>query len=552
MKAGEVSFQQLLNGRIQYRVPLFQRTYSWKEEHWDRLWNDILDIYSSDKSRNHFIGAIVTLPIPDAPERAAKYVLIDGQQRITTLLILLAVIASKAKINHMEPLAQQINDECLINRYATIPEERPKMVPTQRDRDVFQEAVSLETLGNNNQIGKAWNFFFHEIDSGDLQGKPIDLTRLKIMVTDYLDLVSVTLDQEDSPHRIFESLNNTGMRLGASDLIRNYIFMQIPNEDLQKELYQTAWFPMQEKLGNTLDGFFWRFLMKDGSLISWEETYNQFKALIEEKRKLESAQIPDFLTELYNYSSLYGKLVWPIKYEMNPELQTHLARLNSWEVSVAYPFLLNVLRAHEDTLISDGDVKEVLSMIESFVVRRIICGVPTNRLRQIFVNMSEKVILPNYVNNAREYLLQNEWPGDDEFKTKFQTARVYLRSRLARTGLILNSLEQSFEHKEPIPFNDKITIEHIMPQTLNEPWKAMIGSSVKEIHNQWLHTIGNLTLTGYNPDMGNKPFEEKKKVFESSHYELSRTVASCVVWDGQSIKDRGVFLSERAVKIWAR
>lgn len=552
MKAGEVSFQKLLNGRIQYRVPLFQRTYSWKEENWDRLWNDILDIYTSDKSRNHFIGAIVTLPIPDAPEQASKYILIDGQQRITTLLILLAVIANKAKTNGAEPLAQQIYDECLINKYATISDEKLKLVPTQRDRGVFQEAISFEQPNKNNQIGKAWNFFFHSIDEGDLLGRPIDLTRLKNMVTDYLDLVSVTLDQQDSPYRIFESLNNTGMRLGASDLIRNYIFMQISDEGLQQELYDAAWFPMQEKLGNLLDGFFWRFLMKDGGLIVWEETYNQFRVLAEQKRKLESTQIPALLKELNNYSSLYARLIWPDKYEMNPVLQSHLVRLNSWEVEVAYPFLLNVFELLEEGILSDVDVEEILEMIESFVVRRIICGIPTNRLRYIFANMSQNIDQLNYVASARNYLLQNQWPGEEEFQTKFQIARIYLQARLARTRLILNKLEESYEHKEPIPIDDKITIEHIMPQTLTEPWKVMIGGNVEEIHNQWLHTIGNLTLTGYNPDMGNQPFEQKKEVLVNSHYELNRSVASASIWNEESIKHRAAQLAERAVNVWPR
>jgi hypothetical protein len=309
---------------------------------------------------------------------------------------------------------------------------------------------------------------------------------------------------------------------------------------------------MQEKLRGHLDGFFWRFLMKDGGLIAWEDTYNQFKTLVEEKRELESTQIPDFLTELRDYASVYTRLVWPSKYEMNLELQTRMARLNSWEVEVSYPFLLNVLKAHSDGLISDLDVRNIMSMIESFVVRRIICGVPTNRLRYIFANMSQRVVLPNYVGNAREYLLQNEWPGHEEFKSKFQTARLYLPTRLARTRFILNSLEQSFKHKEPIPTDENITIEHIMPQSLNEQWRAMIGGSVNEIQDQWLHTIGNLTLTGYNPDMGNQPFEDKRKVFATSHYELSRGIASCAVWNEQSIKDRAALLADRAVRIWPR
>jgi len=551
MKAGEVRFQQLLNGRIQYHVPLFQRTYNWNQDQWEKLWDDILEIYMMDKPRNHFIGAIVTLPIHDAPERAAKFLLIDGQQRLTTLLVLLAVIRKKAEQTDLQFLATQITEECLINKFAT-PEEGIKLLPTKRDRLPFRTAISMQTPGDDNQIGAAWQFFEKAIADGDLSGKPIELPKLKVCVTDYLDLVSITLDPDDSPHRIFESLNNTGMKLGPSDLIRNYLFMRIPDEQRQQETYDSAWFPMQEGLGSHLDGFFWRYLMKDGILIRWEETYSQMQAVVEEKKKLENSRIPDFLRELNIYSSYYGRLIWPDKREPNIALREHLSRLNSWEVEVAYPFLLNVLDALAHGRIAEDEVAHVLSMIESFVVRRTVCGIPTNRLRYIFANMSPSIDIASYVESSREYLLKNEWPGDAEFRDKFQTFRLYTPSRLARTRLILGALERSFGHKEPIELKETITIEHIMPQTLNEQWRKMLGERAEEIHAQWLHTVGNLTLSGYNPDMGNQPFEEKKKVLRDSHIELSRDIVACELWNENAIKVRGAMLTDRAVAVWKR
>jgi uncharacterized protein with ParB-like and HNH nuclease domain len=552
MKAGEVRFQQLLNGKIQYRVPLFQRTYSWNQEQWEKLWDDILEIYMLDKPRNHFIGAIVTLPIHDAPERAAKFILIDGQQRLTTLLLLLAVIRKKAERMDLKSLAAQITEECLINKFATLEEERIKLLPTKRDRLPFWTAILVQTPDDDTQIGAVWRFFEKVIEDGDLFGKPIELPKLKVRVTDYLDLVSITLDPDDSPHRIFESLNNTGMRLGPSDLIRNYLFMRIPDEQRQQETYDSAWFPMQEGLGDHLDAFFWRYLMKDGALIRWEETYSQMQTVVEGDRKLDNSQIPDFLRELGIYSSYYRRLIWPDKHEQNTVLREHLSHLNSWEVEVAYPFLLNIFHTLASGRITADEVAHVLSMIESFVVRRTVCGIPTNRLRYIFANMSPSIDAASYVESSREYLLRNEWPGDAEFRDKFQTFRLYIPGRLARTRLVLGALERSFGHKEPIELKETITIEHIMPQTLNEQWRKMLGERAVEIYGQWLHTVGNLTLSGYNPDMGNQSFEEKKKVLRESHIELTRDIVECEVWNESTIKVRGAMLADRAVVVWKR
>lgn len=550
MKAGEVNFQQLLNGKIQYRVPLFQRTYSWDEKQWAELWDDILEIYMLDKARNHFIGAIVTLPIHDAPEAVAKFILIDGQQRLTTLLLLLAIIGKKAEQNGLQSLVEQIKDECLINKYANLEEERIKLLPTKRDRLAFQTAISMQTPDNNSQIGAAWRFFEKAIDDGDLSARPIELSRLKVRLTDYLDLVSITLAPDDSPHRIFESLNNTGMRLGPSDLIRNYFFMRIPNEQKQQDTYDNSWFPMQEKLGGDLDSFFWRYLMKDGSLVRWDETYSQMKDLVEDDKKLEVPQIPDFLRELGVYSSYYSRLIWPGKYEQSAVLRKQLSRLNTWEVEVAYPFLLNVFDALASGKTTEKEVSSILSMIESFVVRRVVCGLPTNRLRYIFAGMSSNINVTNYAESSREHLLKNEWPGDTEFRNKFQIFRLYLPSRLARTRLILVTLERSFGHKEAVELTDTITVEHIMPQTLNEQWQGMLGEQASVIHNEWLHTIGNLTLSGYNPDMGNQPFDDKKKILSDSHIELNRDIVACNVWNEDTIKARAAMLADRALTIW--
>lgn len=249
MKAQETVFQNLLNGQIQYQVPLFQRTYSWNADNWQRLWDDILEVYALPQPRKHFIGAIVTLPIPDSPEHASKFMLIDGQQRLTTLFIILSLLRDAAMADAAQSqFAAAIHEECLTNKFAIRATEKEKMHPTQQDVAAFNCVINCRTVDTTCRIGMAHTFFKDAIEKGDLDGAPINLARFKLVITGYLDFVSITLDQDDSPHRIFESLNNTGMDLSASDLVRNFVFMNIPTEDEQNTAYYSHWYPMQQRM----------------------------------------------------------------------------------------------------------------------------------------------------------------------------------------------------------------------------------------------------------------------------------------------------------------
>lgn len=547
MEAGVVVFQQLLDGKIQYRVPLFQRTYSWEEENWQRLWDDLLDIYDLPKPRSHFIGAVVTLPIPDSPENCSKFMLIDGQQRFATLFVLLAVIRDLARQKGEAMLDAEIQEGCLINKFARDPEERLKMKPTQADLAAFG-AIMEGTACNETSIEKARTFFETAVAQGDLENKPIDLSRMKSCVTDYLNLVSVRLDQHDSPHRIFESLNNTGVPLTASDLIRNYIFMSIPTEAEQRNVYENEWYPMQQRMQSALSDFFWRYLMKDGSLVRYDDMYDEMRTKIEEGPE----PVVGILRELNRFSGYYIRFWRPREHENNPKIRDQLDRLNQWEVEVAYPFLLTVMHKRTLGIVTDDVLLQVLQMIESYVVRRSICGIPTNRLRRVFALMSKQVRDDQFAESCGQYLADNEWPTDAKFHEAFQIARVYVGSRLARARLVLTSLERSFEHHEPIEMTDRITIEHLMPQTLNDEWRQELGPEFYRVHEDLLHTIGNLTISGYNPEMGNESFEYKKQILARSHFELNRSILSARRWTEQEIRDRAKEMADRAVQIWRR
>jgi len=389
-------------------------------------------------------------------------------------------------------------------------------------------------------------FYTEALELGDLEGKALDLNKLKTCITHYLELVSIKVDADDSPHRIFESLNHKGLPLSASDLVRNYVFMRIQDQNQQEKLYNKYWYPMQENLKEDLTDFFWRFLMMDGGLPRYDETYDAMK------EKLAGEDIPKALEELNRYSLHYLRLYEPEEYEKIEQLQEHLKRLNDWEVDVAYPFMLRMFDALSQDKIKDTEVAEVLSMIESFVVRRIVCGIPTNRLRRIFALMSNEVSNDDYVNSCKSHIQENEWPDDDEFFEKFQTFRAYIPSRLSRTRLILSSLENSFEHKEPVEISDQITIEHIMPQTLTDDWRKMLGNNADETHHRFLHTIGNLTFSGYNIEMKNYSFEKKKSILSESHFDLNADIITNDTWNEATITTRAKQLAKRALNVWKR
>ena len=244
---------------------------------------------------------------------------------------------------------------------------------------------------------------------------------------------------------------------------------------------------MQEQLGDRLSDFFWRYLMKDGGLPRWDDTYDHLRDRLD---KLPDSAIPLELQALSRYGQRYFTLWQPEAGQVSEKIRERLHKLNAWEVDVAYPFLLNLLEKRDAGQLSDESVDEVLSMIESFVVRRMVCGVPTNRLRRIFARMSVEVDFAACVETARSYLVNSVWPDDAEFTDKFSSYRLYIPGRLTRTRLVLEMMEGSFGQKEKVTLDENITIEHIMPQTLTPEWRDMLGESADEVHSRWLHTPG--------------------------------------------------------------
>jgi uncharacterized protein with ParB-like and HNH nuclease domain len=503
MHANQTDIQKILGGVQQYVIPLFQRPYSWETRQWNILWSDLAELCEEQKPRNHFIGSIVTMPSKSVPEGVSKFVLIDGQQRLTTLLILLAAVRDKARREGEVKLADKIDDLMLKNRHQDDTDVF-KVLPTQADRAAFCAIMDGTTPPIPGGIAAASAFFEKKLRGQSSPG----LDRLYTVVCKHLVLVSIVLDRDDNPYLIFESLNAKGQPLAQADLIRNFFFMRIQATS-QEKVFRDCWQPMQDRLGKHLTEFIRHYLMRDGRVVKQGDVYFTVKECVEERQ---DEDVHDYLTELATYSGYYARLTNPTL-EQCGELAPRLARLNRFEATTAYPFLLNVYHDYATGRVTEQEFAAILDVLEAFLIRRYVCGVPTNALSRIFIALHSQATAGGpLVEGVKRVLGDKNFPRDKQFREQFVTLQMYGGGdRRDKAKLILDRMEASYQHKEPIGA-DTLTIEHVMPQTPTDWWKEHLGDDWASTHEYWLDTVGNLTLTGYNPELSNSDFPKKKAI----------------------------------------
>jgi len=541
VKASETKLQRVIEGQNQYVVPLFQRTYSWDAKEWTALWDDLMELYEEEKPRSHFIGSIVTMPTQSVPEGVAKFLLIDGQQRFTTILILLTVLRDKAKTDSIGTLAQEIEQTLLKNPFKQ-GNDAFKLLPTQGDREAFLSLIRGEPDSREGQIVRAYRFFERKLRASSVA----DLEKLKQVIVSQLVLVSIVLDRDDNPHLVFESLNWKGRALSQADLIRNYFFMKI-HVDEQERLYSGYWKPMQDLLGEDLAEFIRHYLMKDGGVIKQSDVYFALKERADEKSPQETVA---YLEEITGYAKLYARLLRP-ELETSSNVSQQMRRLNRIEVTTTYPLLLNVYQDFVTGKLSECDFAEVLNVLENFMIRRFVCSVPTYGLNKVFPPLyAQAAQHPSFLAGFKEALRTKSYPRDAEFRERFVSTKLYGGGdRVEKAKLVLERLEESFEHLETVPFTE-LQIEHVMPQALTDSWKAALGENWELTHELLLHTVGNLTLTGYNAPLSNDDYPRKKAILLTSHLELNRYFENVPEWEEQAIRQRAEALADRALRVW--
>ena len=539
VEANETKLQTLIEGTKQFVVPLFQRSYSWDKKEWNALWDDLIELSEMPNPRTHFIGSIVSLPTTSVPEGVSKFLLIDGQQRLTTIFIILALLKDMANENGETEFAEETKNTLLVNQYKK-GLDYYKLLPTQVDREDFIGLIQNKTQEDESQINKAYNFFERK-----LSRCKIEKQTLKQIIINYFSIVSIVLNKDDNPYLVFESLNAKGKPLTSADLIRNYLFMRI-HVDKQQSVYDELWNPMEETLDSNLPEFIRHYLMHEGADIKQNDIYYYLK------EKVEYSDTIEYLKDLFKFSSYYKKLINP-NLEGNNQIKKYLDRLNKIEVTTAYPLLLNLYNKLDKHIISESDFVTMLRIIENYLIRLFVCGHATNQLNKVFpvvISQLDKKYQDNYIEGLKAILQTKGYPRDIEFKKRITDSKLYgAGNRNTKTKLILESIEEHFGHKELVAFGD-LTIEHIMPQKFSDWWKSYYGEDWDSNQELYVHTIGNLTLTAYNQELSNSDYCTKKKFYAESHIELNEYFSTVDEWKPEDIEKRSEYLAKKMLEIW--
>jgi len=553
MKASETNFLKFLQGTKQFIIPIYQRKYSWTIQQCRQLWNDIVRAAEDEEVQGHFVGSIVYIEKGLYQISAVPQLLvIDGQQRLTTLSLLLMALA-RAIEESGKP--HEITKKKIMNYYLVNNEEEDdlyyKLLLTKSDKDTYIQLLVDKELSDDysQRIVDNYNFFANVIRKSG-----IDLNKLYRGISKLI-IVDIALDRDhDNPQLIFESLNSTGLDLSQADLIRNYVLMQLEPKE-QNELYMDYWYPMEKGFGDLNDtALFDRFMrdyltVKTGRIPNINRVYSSFKEYVQNQK---GRHIKEIVADIYRFSQYFVKLAF--QKEKDKEINEVLADINTLKVDVSYPFLLELYDDYENEKLSKGDFIAILKLVESYVFRRAICGVPTNSLNKTFANLSREIDKENYLESVRAAFLLKEgyrrFPNDEEFVRELVIKDVYnFRNR----NYLLRKLE-NHNRKEIIDI-ESYTIEHIMPQNknLSPDWRKDLGENWEEIHKTYLHTLGNLTLTRYNSELSDRPFREKRDMeggFADSPLRLNRGLAKVEVWNKEEIEKRAQSLAKLALEIW--
>ncbi|GAA7547196.1 DUF262 and DUF1524 domain-containing protein [Helicobacter pylori] len=536
------------NQEKQFVIPNYQRVYSWEKESCKQLWDDIIKTGGNDQIEGHFIGSIVFVHDGIYTTNYNELLIIDGQQRLTTITLLL--IALRNYLNDEDEFLEKFSCQKIQNRYLINSDEKGdkkfKLILSEPDRDTLLSLIDENKRKPSEPSLKIMENFklFEEWIS-----KNTDKLETIFKGLDKLMVVEISLERgKDNPQLIFESMNSTGKDLTQTDLIRNYILMGLEPEK-QKIFYKKYWRAMEEdfKQNETLFNQFVRhYLTIKTEIPNINKVYEAFKRY-QQERGIETEAL---LQDLQKYCGFFCQIVF--KKEDHKDLNKALSFLVDLERDVIYPLLLELYNDYSDGVLSKQDFIPIIALIESYICRRMVCGLGTNGLNKIFASFTKKINKDQYLESIKAHFLSLEtttgkFPKDSEFKNLFITIDFY---NLKEKKYFFERLE-FFDTQEPVN-TEKCTIEHIMPQKLTEEWERDLGENFQAIHDKYLHTIGNLTLTGYNQEYSNNSFQKKRdmeKGFKQSPLKLNQSLKDGSFGE-KEIKKRANDLADLALKIW--
>lgn len=544
MKAREATLLEFFeqNQTNQFVIPIYQRLYSWKKEQCEQLWDDIIKIGGNDKMNGHFIGSIL-YALDGITHSDNTLLIIDGQQRLTTITLLLTALR-----DHLsdEVKRKEIEDHYLINSDKD-GDKKFRLILSDSDKDTLLSLIDKDRRKPSepsSKIVENFELFEEWISKNTNKLETIFKGLEKLMI------VYIALEKgKDDPQLIFESMNSKGMELAQTDLIRNHIVMETEVEK-QEGFYNKYWRAMEEdfKQNEKLFNQFVRHYLtiKTREIPNIKKVYAAFK----DYQQKEGIGIEDLLKDLQKYCGYFFQIVF--KKEADKDLNKALGFLVDLEMDVIYPLLLELYSDYSDGVLSKADFISIIALIESYICRRAVCNLGTNSLNKVFPSFTKHIKKDEYFKSLEAhfgYLTEKQrFPNNDEFKDCFITIDFY---KFQKNRYFFERLE-NFDTKEPVNTKE-CTIEHIMPQTLTEEWERDLGENFQKIHDKYLHTIGNLTLTGYNPAYSNKSFQEKQgmeKGFKDSPLRLNQSLRDLESFGEEEIKKRANDLADWALKIW--
>ena len=577
MKGSETRLTEFMDGsKKRFVIPVYQRNYDWKQENCKQLFDDLVKVIKGKRS-THFFGSIVSVYQPSG--KTTDYLIVDGQQRLTTVSVLLLAVYNLLNDGRIQSsdknLAQRIYEEYLVDKYE--PEEkRIKLKPVQNDRDAFSRLFGAEdTHIADSHLTKNYDYFVTRI----LQNNTISADEI-FSAIECLQIINIELTSGvDNPQLIFESINSTGVSLTEGDKIRNYVLMDL-KAATQERLFHEYWEPI-EKLVSRGDsdgvGLFVRDYLscEQGEIPNIARVYAEFKEFAERFEDREA-----LLSEMLSAAKCYRMLLNPAEMKDSRAAQT-MTYIDRQECTPSYPFLLRVLRMEAVGELNADQLVSILKQVDAYVLRRLICDLPTNSLNKVFVELHRGISQHDATRPYEErmaYVLRTRagkarMPDDSEFAKGLEEKKVY-ELRTKNRAYFFSRLENGISKSAVVHGTDDVvynmirsgayTLEHVMPQTLTPEWRKTLGAESDRVHDTWLHRMGNLTLTAYNSEMGNHAFANKAGRTledlqvdgfgfdsEAHHLFLNEFIAAQKEWTEVQIIDRTKMLVERAKKIWA-
>ena len=535
MKADNTTLVDFLSqSKTLFEIPVYQRNYEWGELQCEQLFSDLIKAIES--GTDHFIGAVVY--VPESGDKMSHIeIIIDGQQRLTSCMLLLKAIAKSDPI-----IAEEIEDNFLTNKYVSL-NDHIKLKSVEKDRVAFHAVMNNnedEYVGPSKVI-ENYKFFCKLVSESGYSGQEL------FEGMNYLNMVYINLDggmKAENPQVIFESLNSTGVSLSAADLVRNFLLMKLDLET-QKRLYKQYWLKIEELFSSNIFTEFIRhyLIMKLNKLVKQENVYSTYKSFYGDNNyDSETA-----LIDLYEYAKFYCGLL--TNGSESEEFNKTISHINIMDNKVFYPYFMKLIGMEASNDITWDDINKIGHVIESLLYRRMICGIPSNGLNRIVISLTKRVEGENEYSNLQKKLLNSQFPDDKEFKTNLIDYPIYNKKR-NWAKLTLEVLEE-YRTKEIVNFDDA-QVEHIMPRNLSNDWKIKVPNA-DAVNRRYGDTIGNLTLTKYNQEMSNKIYNEKREFYADSNISLTREIVKDYdEWNKESIVNRASKLADELITIFSK